>query len=305
MAESARPNWIFACSGIVAVSFPAGILIPIANLLLIPGIGALYLLWFSRAYVPFAIGSIVAAAAILLLGSSVHLTVFLVMMMIPGLTIAALRRDGRGMALSLAAAFVLPVAFFATVTQAMPLLVESFSDQLRAMTSQPGMAMFYSQQDLDMVASYFGSLADKAPYYVPALIACSLGLIYLLGTLLGETFVRRNQIYSFRIPPFSLWKLDEWMIIPLGIAVVMILTSEATLLLIGWNALLALFVIFTVVGLGFVEYGMKIKNFPVAARIAVYILLFLAQIVAAIVLPLLALFDARFDFRKIRAKQLG
>jgi hypothetical protein len=50
---------------------------------------------------------------------------------------------------------------------------------------------------------------------------------------------------------------------------------------------------------------MRTRGFPLPVKIVIYLFLFIAQVIAAIVLPLIALFDAKFDFRKIRAKQLG
>jgi uncharacterized protein YybS (DUF2232 family) len=104
---------------------------------------------------------------------------------------------------------------------------------------------------------------------------------------------------------FPLWKPAEALIIPLGIAGIFVLTEESTLSMIGWNLLFVLFCLYTIFGLSFIEFQMRRRSFPTGIKVAVYLFLFLTQFVAAVVLPLIALFDSKFDFRKVRAKQIG
>jgi uncharacterized protein YybS (DUF2232 family) len=128
---------------------------------------------------------------------------------------------------------------------------------------------------------------------------------YFIGGLIGEYFIVRSGIYIKRVPSFAHWKGSEWLIVALGVAAIMILSGMHWLEVIGWNCLIVLLVLFSVFGISLLEFYMRRAHLALGVRILVYLVLFILQFIAGVLLPLAALFDAKYDFRKIRAKRFG
>lgn len=302
MTESNRQRLTIACAGATAISLPLSILFPPVMAV---GLAALYYLWFARATVWLIVSIAAALAILLLLGDVRHLAYFLIGTLVPGMILAATRRRGWGLSTAVVVACTVPILGAVLYNQAFSGWVSAFAQELRSTAASPQFALVYPPAELERVVAYVNTWADNAPYYFPGAMLALVAGIYALGALLGEILVNRGGIFSFRIPPFTHWKLDEWIVLPLGVAVIMVLTREMVFDIIGWNAILFLFLLLSVFGLSFLEYQMKTRGFPTMVKVLIYVFLFLTQVIAAVVLPLVALFDAKFDFRKIRAKQLG
>ncbi|MGB5106511.1 MAG: DUF2232 domain-containing protein [Candidatus Zixiibacteriota bacterium] len=305
MTGSNRQPLEIACACAIAIAFPLSILVPLLNPLLVFGLAALYFLWFARS-ITWLLGAVAVGLAILAtLGEPGHLAYFLIGVFIPGMSLAITRRMGWGLAASLVAACVVPVAAVAIYHDVFAKMIFQFGEQLRAIVAAPQFSQLYPPDEYQRAVTFMDTMATNAPHYVPGALLASLVFLFAIAAVLGEVLLARAGIFSYRVPPFTMWKLDEWMVLPVGIAFIMVLTTEPLFDMIGWNTLLFLFLLFSVFGLSFLEYQMRTRGFPLPVKIVIYFFLFIAQIIAGIVLPLIALFDAKFDFRKIRAKQLG
>ena len=305
MTESNRQRYSIACAGAIAIAFPLAILVPLLNPLLVFGLAALYYLWFSRSTVWLTVATGVCLGLLVVLGEPGNWAYFVVGVLIPGMNLAITRRMGWGLAASLAAACVIPVAAIVIYHELFAQMMLQFGAELRAVVATPQFSQLYPPEEYQRVVTFMDTMAKNAPFYLPGALLASMVCLYAIGAILGEALLGRASIFSYRIPPFTMWKLDEWMVLPVGIAFIMVLTTEPAFDMIGWNALLFLFIVFSVFGLSYLEYQMRTRGFPLPVKIVIYLFLFIAQVIAAIVLPLIALFDAKFDFRKIRAKQLG
>ncbi|MBK7092584.1 MAG: DUF2232 domain-containing protein [bacterium] len=305
MTESNRQRLTFACAGAVAFAFPLSILIPLFVPLVAVGLAALYYLWFARSPIWLIVSIIAAGAIFWFIGDTGHLAYFCVGWLVPGMVLAMTRRHGWGLAAALVAACLVPAAVVALYHEVLAQFITAFGVQLQNTIASPQFAALYPPERYQEAVEIVNTWAKNAPYYLPGVLVSTLVFFYAFGALLGEVTLSRTGIFSYRVPSFILWKLDEWMVLVVGVAVVMVLTTEQMFEVIGWNALVVLFMIFSVFGLSFIEYHMRIRKFPIPVKIVIYLVLFLTQIIAAVILPLIALFDAKFDFRKIRAKQLG
>lgn len=305
MIESNKQRITFACVSAVACAFPLSILIPLFAPLVAVGLAALYFLWFARSPIWLIVSIIFAGAIFWLTGDPGHLAYFCIGWLVPGMILAMTRRHGWGLTAALVAACLVPALVTAYYHEVLAQFVNAFGAQLQSTIASPQFAALYPPETYQEAVMMVDSWAKNAPYYLPGVLISALVFFYALGALLGEMVLSRTGIFSYRIPSFILWKLDEWMVLVVGIAVVMVLTTEQTFELIGWNALVVLFMVFSIFGLSFIEYHMRIRKFPIPVKVVIYLVLFLTQIIAAVILPLIALFDAKFDFRKIRAKQLG
>ncbi len=305
MTGSNRQRITIACAGVMAFAFPLSILVPFFNLLIAAGLAALYYLWFARATSWLVTSAALALALLWLLSDVRHVAFFVIGALVPGMILAMTRRVGWRFSMVLATACAVPLLGSAIYHETFVGFVAAFADELRGTISSPQFSQLYPPAEYERVVAYVNTWADNAPFYFPAAMMSLLAGLYAIGVLIGEVLVTRTGIYSYRIPPFTHWKLDEWMVLPIGIAAIMVLTKERIFEVIGWNALLLMFVLLSVFGLSFLEYHMRVRKFPLAVKVVIYLFLFLTQVIAAVILPLVALFDAKFDFRKIRAKQLG
>ncbi len=305
MTESNRQRLTIACASAIALLFPLSILVPLFVPLIAVGLAALYYLWFARSLSWLILSTIIAAAIFWSSGDPGHLAYFVIGWLVPGMILAMTRRHGWGLTAALAAACLIPVAIVALFNEVLAQYIAAFGSQLQATIASPQFAALYPPDRYQEVVEMVNTWARNAPFYLPGVLLSTFVFFYALGAVLGEALLSRTGIFSYRVPSFILWKLDEWMVLVVGVAVVMVLTTEHVFELIGWNALVFLFMVFSIFGISFIEYHMRIRKFPLPVKVVIYLVLFLTQIIAAVVLPLIALFDAKFDFRKIRAKQLG
>ncbi len=305
MSNRGERAMVFTAAGVTALAFPLSVLAPLVNLLMIFGIAAVYYLWFARSW-SWLIQSVAAALALTwALGGATRAVILMILVMIPGLMMTALRHKRRGLSTALLAAGTIPVLLAVAFSGVTGELITTFGDQFRAMVQSPQMAQIYPPADYQRVVEYVEAMASNARYYLPATLLAMLVFVNVAGAMLGEFMAVRSGYNVHRIPPFAQWKLDEWMVIPVGLAIIAVLSNQEALTVAGWNALLVLFLVYSVFGLSFLEYQMRTRGFPTPVKVVIYVFLSLTQLVAAVVLPLIALFDAKFDFRKIRAKQLG
>ncbi len=296
---------VFAAASVTALAFPLSVLVPLLNLLMVFGIAAVYYLWFARSWSWLAQGVAAALALTWALGGATRAVILMILVMIPGLLMTALRHKRRGLSTALLAAGAIPVLLAVAFSGVTGELIATFGDQLRAIVQSPQMAQIYSPADYQRAVEYVEVMASKARYYLPATLLAMLIFVNAAGAMLGELMAVRSGYNAYRIPPFAQWKLDEWMVVPVGLSIIAVLSNQAALTMVGWNALLVLFLIYSVFGLSFLEYQMRTRGFPTPVKVVIYVFLILTQLIAAVLLPLIALFDAKFDFRKIRAKQLG
>ncbi len=305
MTESNGQRFTIACASAVALAFPLSILVPLFVPFVAVGLAALYYLWFARSPIWLIIATVLAMAILWSSGDPGHLAYFAIGWLVPGMILAMTRRHGWGLTAALAAACLIPVAIVALYHEALAQFIIAFGSQLQSTIASPQFASLYPPDRYQEAVEMVNTWSRNAPFYLPGVLLSTFVFIYALGAMLGEALLSRSGIFSYRVPAFFLWKLDEWMVLVVGVAVVLVLTTERVCELVGWNALVFLFMVFSLFGVSFIEYHMRVRKFPLPVKVVIYLVLFLTQIVAAVVLPLIALFDAKFDFRKIRAKQLG
>lgn len=305
MIASDRQRLTIACAAAMLLAFPLSSLMPDLFLLASVGLASLYYLWFARASIWLLAVVALSVTALWFIGSLGNLVFFAMGILLPGMNLAISRRMGWGLSTALLVACIAPFVGVALFHETFSGLMTAFADQLRAMAANSQVAQFYPPQEYQRVIEYFNQMADNVSYYLPGMLLSFIVIVYSLGAIVGEVLVMNAGIFTYRIPSFTHWKLDEWMVLPVGVAAICVIVDVPWLNTVGWNALLFLFFVFSVFGISFLEYQMRTRQFPLMVKIMIYVFLFLTQVVAAVALPLIALFDAKFDFRKIRAKQLG
>lgn len=304
-ADDNRPGPKYVCAFVIVLIFPISFLFPATMILSIAGMTAVYFLWFARATFLLASTLLIALAIIGFLGGIAKGILFAVVMMFPSFTLSYLRRHGYGVAPATAVAMAFPILGVVLNYRLFANLLQYLSFDLKNLPANRLLAPLYSPGESALVADYLAKLADRLIYFAPALAVFLLATMFVGSILVGNFLVRRSGLFAVPIADFSLWKLPEWVMIPLGIAAILVLTNQTALTIIGWNTLLFLYLVCSLYGVSFLEYQMRRWRFPLPVKVVTYLFLFITQLLAAVVLPVVALFDSRFDFRKIRAKQLG
>ncbi len=300
--KEGRPEAKLAAALIIVALAPAG-KIPVLSLLLhIPAIGALLHLWYRRQY-PLA-----GIAMVTLLFISVfwlglgYSALLLCSYTLPATGIAVLRQHGRSLVHSVALATIFPAGALAATYGTWSGAMSLFATEMKLWAAGPEFAIFQSS---GVSATQIGGLVDTVVLLYPAVLLLTIGALLFGGALLGYQLSREAAVY--RIPPlrFIWWKMPEWTLIPLALAVILVLLEQPVLKAIGWNSLLILFVLYSLCGLALLEYWLRRRALRPRLKFLVYLGIFLTQIVGAVLMPLAALFDTKFDFRRIRARRLG
>jgi uncharacterized protein YybS (DUF2232 family) len=305
MLTDGRRRIDYVCALAIALFFPLALRHPPLMILSVLGLIGVYYLWLARQYWLLALSLMLALIGTLMWRGTGGGIVLISGLVLPAMAMAFVRSKGFGAGTAVAAGTFFPAIVIAVNYDFFARLVRFLGVELRQMALTAQMPGVYTLQQQNLVIDTMNRFADNLPYYFPAAILLLTVAMFSASVLVGNYLARAAGIFARPISEFSLWKLPEWLVIPVGVAVIMVLTNHSALAIIGWNVLLFFGAMYSICGLSLVEYVLRTRRFPPAAKIAIYLFLFLTQIVAGIVLPLVALLDSKFDFRKIRAKQLG
>jgi hypothetical protein len=305
MLTDGRQRIDYVCALAIALFFPLALRHPPLTMLSVLGLIGVYYLWFARQYWLLALSILLAFVGTLEWRGATAGIILISGMAIPAMVMAIVRGKGFGAATAIAAGTAFPAIAIAVNYGFCVRMLQFLGVELRQMALKTQMPGIYTPQQQSLIFDTMNRLADKLPYYFPATILLLIVAMFGVSVLVGNYLVRSVGIFARPISEFPLWKLPEWLVLPVGVAVIMVLTNQSALAIIGWNTLLFLAALYSLCGLSLLEYVLRTRRFPTMAKIAIYLFLFLTQVVAGIVLPLVALLDSKFDFRKIRAKQLG
>jgi hypothetical protein len=299
-----KASTMFAATIAVVSLLPASFDYSLASLLFIPGVAAVMFLWFAGAYLLLTLSGAVAllGTAALDLNRGLFL---LIGFFLPALLVTWTQWKGYGLSLTMALG-ILPVAL--AIGSAFHLFQELFrliTAGFAQVAARPEVVRMYSARDYEALLRYVDWMTNTVMTLFPALLLAFHSVLLFSGIVIGVYIIRRNNIFARGIRDVAFWKVSEWVLVPLGLAIIFVLTKAESLAFIGWNVLFLLSILYSICGLSFVEYQMRRRRFPLSVKVLVYLFLFLTQFVAAVVLPLLALFDSKFDFRRVRARQIG
>ncbi len=139
----------------------------------------------------------------------------------------------------------------------------------------------------------------------PALLMISFTLIAALGYMLASYFIEKEGRYIRRFPKFTAWKINERMLIAFGVALLAVILANGLVEDIGENAALYIMVLFSFAGLSLMESFLQKKKVGVLPKIIVYVCLVLLHFYGALIMAAAGLLDSHFDFRRLRAAQIG
>jgi hypothetical protein len=141
--------------------------------------------------------------------------------------------------------------------------------------------------------------------YLPGLLLISFMTIAGASYLLLQYLFEKRKMYIRRLPRFAVWKMPEGLLLLFGFSLLIVLLTSGLLEDIGENLALFCFTLFTLSGLSNVEFFMQKQKLSKFARFLIYFALFIFNIYGALILGIIGLADSHFDFRRVRATQIG
>lgn len=300
-----RPEAKFAAALVVVALAPAAKILPLALLLHIPAIGALLYLWYRRQYL---IAGLAMLTTLIITGFWLgwSYSIFLACsFVLPGTGLAMLQQRRRSLVQSVALATLAPAVALVATYRYWSEALQLFNSEIKLWATNPEFGVAQGWAGSPEHLAQIEWLADKVTLLFPALVLIFVAALIFGGALLGYLLSRETRVY--RTPPirYVLWKMPEWSLAPLALAVVLLLFEQSVLSLLGWNLLLVMFVLYSLCGLALLEYLLRHYRLRGSLKALVYLVLFLTQVVAGVLLPLVAIFDSHFDFRRVRAKRIG
>jgi hypothetical protein len=305
MPEGIRPEARYAAALVILALYPACVNYSLAFLLFIPGIAAVIFLWLLNDYVRLLPAMLLTLAATFLTFGYIVGLFLLIGFAVPALMEAFMLKRSLGLAKSGLVAMIAPITALALSYPIMREATDIVSAELNRMVADPKFAGLYSAADHELLVEYVKWMTGTIELLLPAILLSFVATIIFAGGILGILLARRKGIFVFGIRNVAMWKLPEWPLFPLAVAAILVLTQATAATVIGWNVLFLLFLLYSLAGLSLAEYLMRHWKLSTPLKILFYVALFLTQVVAAVVLPLAALFDSHFDFRRVRAKRLG
>jgi uncharacterized protein YybS (DUF2232 family) len=292
-----------AAALVVAALIPACNSLPLLTILFVPGIAAIIYLWSTRSFV-LAVAALAAnLAGITIWGGWYYGALVMIGFTLPALTLAIARQRGLSLPRSVALATIAPIIALAVVYPTWHQYLEIIAVDLKQIALEADLTDLYPDIQSRML-NYVEQVGRALVVLFPSLLLTYAGAVYSLGTLLGGYLTRRAGRFRAAGLSFAHWKAPEWTLILLGLAVIFVLTEVEVLAIIGWNVLLVMVIIYSICGLSLLEYLMRRGRMSAWTKTLIYLLIILTQVVM-LFMPLAALFDSHFDFRRVRAKRIG
>jgi len=193
-----------------------------------------------------------------------------------------------------------PAAYFNRIE---PQMERDFIDLITTLGVKDGLHM--AEDEFGIFVDRYMNATRLVFRFLPAIFLTSYLLISVLSYRLVGWAIRSENRYLLILPPFLGWKLDERLLLPLGLALALGLYGGGVLSAVGENAALFLFALFVLGGLSLIEFVVRKNNLHRMIRIAIFAGLILFHYYAALVVGTAGALDSHFDFRRLRAARLG
>lgn len=141
--------------------------------------------------------------------------------------------------------------------------------------------------------------------FFAGLIICWAAAMNIAAYYFAGMMIRKESGFCRGLTDFILWKLGVASMILLAIALVFWVIGIESTMPFADNLLFILGVSYMVVGLAVIEYYLKRRRIHAALRIAFYVMLFLSGWIGGLLAAALGLIDSHFDFRRVKAQQIG
>jgi hypothetical protein len=179
------------------------------------------------------------------------------------------------------------------------LVIDWYREAMKALPSS------LSPEEVNMFKAFVESLFDLFHRFFAGLVICWAAAMNIAAYYFAGMMIRKEGGFCRELRDFVLWKLGVHSMILLAFALVFWVIGIKGTMPFADNLLFILGVSYMVVGLAVIEYYLKRRRIHAALRIAFYVILFLSGWVGGLLAAVLGLVDSHFDFRRVRAQQIG
>jgi len=149
------------------------------------------------------------------------------------------------------------------------------------------------------------SIFDFFHRFFAGLVICWAAAMNIAAYYFAGMMIRKDGGFCRELRDFVLWKLGVASMVLLAIALLLRVIGIESTVPFADNLLFILGVSYMVAGFAVIEYYLKRKRIHTALRIAFYVALLLSGRIGGFLAALIGLVDSHFDFRRVRAQQIG
>ncbi|MBU1320201.1 MAG: YybS family protein [candidate division Zixibacteria bacterium] len=153
----------------------------------------------------------------------------------------------------------------------------------------------------ESVKSFF----DLFYRFSPGLVICWAAAMNIAAYFFAGKMIRKDGGFHREFRGFIFWKIDMINMVLLGAGILIWLIELKSLMPFAENLLFILAVSYMVAGLALIEFYMKRLRIHTGLRIAIYLVLFVSGWIGGLIAVAIGLVDSQFDFRRVRAQQIG
>ena len=160
-------------------------------------------------------------------------------------------------------------------------------------------------EEMNLLKSSIRSLFDFLYRFFPGLMLCwAIGMnivaYYFAGLMIGREGGYYRQLREFRH-----WKAGLYSMIVLAASLLIWIVGIEPLRPIVENVLFLFGMVYMICGFAVIEYYLRKRRVHTALRVTVYILLILSGWFGGGLAAVLGLIDSHFDFRQVKAREIG
>ncbi len=177
--------------------------------------------------------------------------------------------------------------------------VELYSEAINTM---PGTI---SAEEASQLKSLVTDMFNFLYRFTPGLMLTLAAAINIAAYFFAGKMIRMEGEYFRPILEFGLWKTGITYMALLAIGIILWLTRIEILKPFSENLLFLLGIVYMVAGLSVIDHYLKKYRIHTALRTAFVVALLLSGWLGGLMAALLGLIDSHFDFRRVRAQQIG
>jgi hypothetical protein len=141
--------------------------------------------------------------------------------------------------------------------------------------------------------------------FFPGLVLIWAAAMNIASYFFAGRMLRKEGGFFRDVPSFGLWKAEFAVMAMLAAGLLLWISGLEVLRPLAENSLLVICVVYLVCGLSLAEFYLKRARLHPALRVAFYLMMLISGTVGGIALASMGLIDSHFDFRRVRAQQIG
>ena len=179
------------------------------------------------------------------------------------------------------------------------MIIDWYREAFKALPSS------FSPEEMNRLKESMESMFDLFYRFFPALVICWAAAMNIAAYYFAGMMIRKDGGFYRELRAFAQWKAGTINMVLLAVTLLLWLTGIESIKALTENMLFLLAVSYMVVGLALIEYYLGKKRIHPVLRIVFYLGLLLSGWIGGLLASGIGLVDSHFDFRRVRARQIG